>query len=147
MKFDTLYNNLIIEQDNMPVPPEQDIPQSAEQPTAQDAAINKVPHPDNFDDVKPMPPVETDSVQEKLKQQIAKLVKLAQEVNGFEGSAPSIQQEIYSLDQPGSVYNGISGVVANDITSAAGSLLDAANKLSKFVISTSKRAQDLAASR
>jgi hypothetical protein len=148
MKFDTLYDNLIFEQDEpQQAPAEQPVAQDVEQAEPQNPGAMKVPQPGNFDDVEPMPQIDTESIQNQLKQQIAKLVQLSQEVNGYEGPNQSVQQFIFSLDKPGGVYSGISSVVANDITNAAGALLDAANKLSRFVISTSKRAQDLASSR
>lgn len=149
MKFDTLYNNLILEQDALPPQTEGDqaSPQGVEQTEDQNAGAIKVPQPGNFDDVQPMPQIDTKSARAQLEQQITRLVKLSKEINGFEGPEQSIQQFVFSIEKPKGIYSGVSKEVEDHLTKAAGELLDAANKLSLFVISTDKRAQDLASLR
>lgn len=135
MKFETLYRNLINEQDDIAPVPDATAPQAGESPAPKEF---RVPQPENFDDVKPAPSPDADPATNELKQLVTRLVKLSQDLNGFEGEELSIQQYIFSIDKPGGTYNGITNLLAKDIEAAAGNLLDAANKLGRLIISNQK---------
>jgi hypothetical protein len=149
MKFDVLHSNLLLEADEAPAPaPAATEPPPANQPAPGDQApaapdTDKIPTPEKFDDVQPMPKGPT-VAQQKIEELITRLTQMAEELNGVK-TENSIQQVIYSLDSNNSVYAGISKV-SNDVTSAAGYILDVANALSQFAISSTKRARDLALS-
>jgi len=102
---------------------------------------DNVPVPAGHDDVEPMPRIQAEPFQNKLKEQVKRLVKMAQELNDPNANAGNtVQQAIYNLEK--GIYKGISNAVSNHITNAAGELLDAANKLNQFDISTDKRVDD-----
>jgi len=148
MKFDVLHSNLLFEADEAPAPTAAPAPPPAEQPVADNQAsaapnVDKILTPDKFDDVQPMPKGPT-VAQQKIEDLITRLTQMAEELNGAKVEN-SIQQIIYGLDTNNSVYSGISKV-SNDVTSAAGYILDVANALSQFAISSTKRARDLALS-
>jgi len=148
MKFDVLHSNLLFEADEAPAPTAAPAPPPAEQPVADNQAsaapnVDNIPTPDKFDDVQPMPKGPT-VAQQKIEDLITRLTQMAEELNGAKVEN-SIQQIIYGLDTNNSVYSGISKV-SNDVTSAAGYILDVANALSQFAISSTKRARDLALS-
>lgn len=139
MKFNVLYKNLVLEQDAPPINDVAPMPQ----PAAPEATVatNKTPQPENFNDVAPS---NTAASLNAVQQLIQRLLDLSEEINGIK-SGTSIQQRIYDLDRPG-VCQGVSKNVTNDIASASGSLMQAANELSTYVLGANKRARDLAAS-
>jgi len=150
MKFEMLYKNLIIEQgEDAPQTnyedPLSDLSQVQTSQSPQSATSNnKIPTPAGHDDVEPMPRIQAEPYQNKLKEQVARLVKMAQELNDPNANAgTTVQQAIYNLEK--GIYKGISNAVSTHITNAAGQLLDAANKLNQFDISTDKRIDDFTA--
>ena len=130
MKFNVLCDNLIIEQD--------EVNQQSAQPAV---PVDTTPQPENFDDVEPMPQVDVTD-KSPLSTILARLLEIANELNGPQNQ-DSIQNKLFSLESPNSIYTGISKLTG-EVNRAAGSLLDLSNNLATLIASAKTRARDLA---
>ncbi len=131
MKFNVLIDNLIIEQDEVNQQP----------PVEQPAPKTNVPSPDNFDDVEPMPQVNP-SKEGPIRPILERLLQIAEELNG-PNNEESLQNKIFNLEGPNSIYSGISKL-AGHITKAAEHLYNLSNELTTLKTSAVTRARDLA---
>lgn len=132
MKFDELYKRVIItEQDN-----------------------TEVAHPDDFNDVEPMPLPETteelaaaDTASPMqataapsasgLNDYISQLEEFANKLNGTDGS--SLQSIVANLDKVETPFDGIYSRTSADIVDAAKTLRSISEKIKNFIINAAKK--------
>lgn len=130
MKFDELYNRVFLS--------EQDAPSDVN---------TEVAHPDDFDDVEPMPLPEpspegeqkTPAVQtsSSLTDYLNQIEEFANKLNGTDGS--SLQSLVSQLDKPLTPFEGIHGRTSSDIEAAAKTLRTVSEKLKNFIIASAKK--------
>lgn len=130
MKFDDLYNRVFLS--------EQDAPSDVN---------TEVAHPDDFDDVEPMPLPEpspegeqtTPAVQtsSSLTDYLNQIEEFANKLNGTDGS--SLQSLVSQLDKPLTPFEGIHGRTSSDIEAAAKTLRTVSEKLKNFIIASAKK--------
>lgn len=144
MKFDTLYKNVFItEQENLeaPVETEEDAADiTPEEPIATDDG--GVPAPDNYD-VEPAPISQPVGDTGSIKNYITKLDEFADTLNGVDTG--SLQQMVTDMDRPGSLFQGISRETSSDIIKLAEQARQLSEILKGFIINSAKRQRDLAA--
>ena len=136
MKFNELYNNLYIT--------EQDEPDTS----SESRQKTEVPNPEDFDDVKPMPvpePVDSSSGEEEedssskgstLKDYIFKLEDFADSLNGIDNN--SLQSLVAQLDKPLTPFEGISVKTKSDIVNVADTLRSISETLKLFIIGSAR---------
>lgn len=140
MKFNTLYKNVFItEQDELP-PQADEVPVTDEVPS--DDAIDGVPVPDNYD-VEPAPIQQPVGDTGSIKNYILKLDEFADTLNGVDTG--SLQQMVTDMDRPGSLFQGISRETSSDIIKLAEQARQLSEILKGFIINSAKRQRDLAA--
>jgi hypothetical protein len=144
MKFDTLYKNVFItEQDDLPVPTDEpmDGDTTGEEPAPEPAA-DGVPMPDNFDvDPAPVAPPAGDTG--TVKNHVMKLDQFADELNGIDSG--SLQQMVTDLDKQGSLFQGISRETSSKIIKLAEQARELSEIFKGFIINSAKRQRDIAA--
>jgi hypothetical protein len=133
MKFDDLYNRVFVnEQDEL-------------------TANTEVAHPDDFNDVEPMPlpetplatdetaPVEDSGMQSSssLTDYITQLEEFANKLNSTDGS--SLNSLVSKLDRVETPFEGIYGRTSADIVDAAKTLRGVSEKLKNFIIHAAKK--------
>jgi len=145
MKFDALYRNVFItEQEDIPTPEAETEEDAAditpEEPPAEDSA--GIPTPDNFD-VEPAPVAQPVGDSGSIKNYIMKLEEFADSLNGVD--TDSLQQMVTDMDRPGSLFQGISRETSSDIIKLAEQTRQLSEILKGFIINSAKRQRDLAA--
>lgn len=148
MKFDALYRNVFITEQELP-------PVSEEEPTIDNVtgAENTpeeapapegdgVPVPDNYD-VEPAPMAQPAGDAGTIKNFIVKLEEFADSLNGVDTS--SLQQMVTDMDRVGSLFQGISRETSSDIIKLAEQTRQLSEILKGFIINSAKRQRDLAA--
>ncbi len=144
MKFDTLYKNVFItEQDELPVPNDEPIEgdMTGEEP-APDSAGDGVPMPDSFD-VDPAPLASPAGDAGTVKNHVMKLDQFADELNGIDTG--SLQQMVTDLDKQGSLFQGISRETSSKIIKLAEQARELSEIFKGFIINSAKRQRDIAA--
>ena len=146
MKFDTLYRNVFLTEqedtitpEEQPVPPE--VPAGEEEPGT-DTAVDGVPMPDNYD-VEPAPIAQPAGDAGSIKNYIMKLEEFADSLNGVDTG--SLQQMVTDMDRAGSLFQGISRETSSDIIKLAEQTRQLSEILKGFIINSAKRQRDLAA--
>jgi hypothetical protein len=137
MKFNTLYNNVFItEQDEtMPNPDvAADVPPS---PVTSDG----VPSPDNYS-VEPAPVTVSSGNINTVKEFVVKLEEYADSLNGVDNE--SLQKLVNDLDRKNSLFEGISRETSSDIIRLAELSVSLSEKLKGFIINSVKRSRDMA---
>lgn len=144
MKFDALYRNVFITEQETPVIPD-------DEPAAADAAVSEpapetaedgVPMPDNYD-VEPAPIAQPAGDAGSIKNFIMKLEEFADSLNGVDTG--SLQQMVTDMDRAGSLFQGISRETSSDIIKLAEQTRQLSEILKGFIINSAKRQRDLAA--
>lgn len=137
MKFEDLYNKIYIK----------------EQESEKDPS-GGVPMPEDFDDVAPMPSVDTSSVSTNepsdvdqqpissttgttLQSYIMELEKFANKLQSLDGD--SLQTLVSKLDRIGTPFDGISARTKPEILKAVESLKSIAIELTSFLINAAKK--------
>lgn len=142
MKFDALYRNVFItEQEDLALPDEEITPEEApvEEPAPE---TDGVPMPDNYD-VEPAPVAEPAGDAGSIKNYIMKLEEFADSLNGVDTG--SLQQMVTDMDRAGSLFQGISRETSSDIIKLAEQTRQLSEILKGFIINSAKRQRDLAA--
>lgn len=131
MKFDDLYNRVFLQ--------EQDEPSD----------INtEVAHPNDFDDVEPLPVPEPGAqpaaegqpalpITSSLTDYVNQIEDFANKLNGTDGS--SLQTLASQLDKPLTPFEGLHNRTSSDIEAAAKTLRTVAEKLKNFIIAAAKK--------
>lgn len=144
MKFDTLYKNVFItEQEDLPVPTETE--EEAVDATSEEPAPIEgggIPTPDNYD-VEPVPVAQPVGDAGSIKNYIMKLDEFADTLNGVDTG--SLQQMVTDMDRAGSLFQGISRETSSDIIKLAEQARQLSEILKGFIINSAKRQRDLAA--
>lgn len=129
MKFDDLYNRVFIAEQDLPSDPNTD-----------------VAHPDDFDDVDPIPlpsPAEVTSGTANPPVTTSSLTEYMKSCNDFaeklqSGAGDCLQSLIMSLDKPLTPYEGISKL-SSDIEDAAEKLRRISGRLLSYNIAAQKK--------
>ncbi len=142
MKFDSLYRNVFLtEQEDMPLPDETSPDMTGETP-APEATSDGVPMPDNYD-VEPAPISAPAGDAGTIKNHIVKLDEFADQLNGIDTG--SLQQMVTDLDKPGSLFQGISRETSGKIIRLAEQARELSEIFKGFIINSAKRQRDIAA--
>ena len=129
MKFDAFYKQVFLSEQNAP-----------------SDSNTEVAHPDDFDDVDPLPipsePTTSDSESaspspSSLGDFMTQLEEFANKLNGTDGS--SLQTLVHSLDKADTPFEGIYGRTSAEIVDAAKTLRSISEKLKNFIIQSAKR--------
>ena len=130
MKFNELYNKVFVKEQNMA-------------PASEDT---EVAHPDNFDDVEPMPvPELPEPGDNTAKPQVSSsLTEYMTQCNDFadklqSASGDCLQALVSNLDKPLTPFEGIHAKTSPDIEAAAKMLRQLSGKLLSFSIAASKK--------
>jgi len=149
MKFDSLFRNVFITEQDEATPPTETTPGAA--PTDVPAPettpevtpdTDGVPVPDNYD-VEPAPVAQPTGDAGSVSNYITKLDDFADALNGVDTS--SLQQMVTDMDRPGSLFQGISRETSSDIIKLAKQSRDLSEILKGFIINSAKRQRDIAA--
>ena len=146
MKFDALYRNVFLTEQELPATPEEDslaADMTGEEPTPEEAPVSDgVPVPDNYD-VEPAPVAQPAGDAGSIKNYIMKLEEFADSLNGVDSG--SLQQMVTDMDRAGSLFQGISRETSSDIIKLAEQTRQLSEILKGFIINSAKRQRDLAA--
>jgi len=146
MKFDALYRNVFLTEQELPVTPEEDplaADMTGEEPSPEEAPVSDgVPVPDNYD-VEPVPVAQPAGDAGSIKNYIMKLEEFADSLNGVDSG--SLQQMVTDMDRAGSLFQGISRETSSDIIKLAEQTRQLSEILKGFIINSAKRQRDLAA--
>lgn len=144
MKFDTLYKNVFLVEQDLPEPePESDeevADMVPDEPVADETG--GVPTPDNYN-VEPAPMAQPIGDAGSIKNYIVKLDEFADTLNGVDTG--SLQQMVTDMDRAGSLFQGISRETSSDIIKLAEQTRQLSEILKGFIINSAKRQRDLAA--
>lgn len=140
MKFNTLYKNVFITEQDELSPQTNEVPVTDEIPASD--AIDGVPVPDNYD-VEPAPMQQPIGDTGSIKNYILKLDEFADTLNGVDTG--SLQQMVTDMDRPGSLFQGISRETSSDIIKLAEQARQLSEILKGFIINSAKRQRDIAA--
>jgi hypothetical protein len=143
MKFDALYRNVFITEQDLPPSPQDEQPIDDMPGDAPAPESDGVPVPDNYD-VEPAPLAQPMGDSGTIKNYIMQLDQFADSLNDAEGGT-SLQQVVTDLDRPGSLFQGISRETSSDIIKLAKQARDLAEILKGFAINSAKRQRDIAA--
>jgi hypothetical protein len=142
MKFDILYRNVFLTEQDLP-------PVSEEEPAVADMTGEEpapegdgIPMPDNYD-VEPGPVAQPAGDAGSIKNYIMKLDEFADSLNGVDSG--SLQQMVTDMDRAGSLFQGISRETSSDIIKLAEQTRQLAEILKGFIINSAKRQRDIAA--
>jgi hypothetical protein len=144
MKFNALYRNVFITEQEVPLSPEDDATQGVDEITPEepgDAVGNEVPVPDNYD-VEPVPVSAPGGDAGSIKNYIVKLEEFADSLNGVDTG--SLQQMVTDMDRVGSLFQGISRETSSDIIKLAEQTRQLSEILKGFIINSAKRQRDIA---
>ena len=144
MKFDALYRNVFLTEQELPVAPNEDpavADMTGEEP-APDVSADGVPMPDNYD-VDPAPVAQPVGDSGTVKNYIMKLDEFADNLNGVDSG--SLQQMVTDMDRVGSLFQGISRETSTKIIKLAEQARELSEVLKGFIINSAKRQRDLAA--
>lgn len=133
MKFDNLYRNIFLTEQEEPVPAPDEAPEETPEVV--------VPTPDNYD-VEPAPIAAPAGDAGAIKNFITKLDEFADTLNGVDTG--SLQQLVNDMDRAGSLFQGISRETSSDIIKLAEQSRQLSEILKGFVINSAKRQRDLA---
>jgi len=142
MKFDALYRNIFLTEQEASVTPEEEpiaADMTGEQPAAE---TDGIPMPDNYD-VEPAPVAQPAGDAGSIKNYIIKLEEFADSLNGVDSG--SLQQMVTDMDRAGSLFQGISRETSSDIIKLAEQTRQLSEILKGFIINSAKRQRDLAA--
>ena len=139
MKFDSLFKNVFITEQDEVAPPTETAPEIAPE-VAPDTG--GVPVPDNYD-VEPAPVAQPTGDIGSVKDYVSKLDEFADALNGVDTG--SLQQMVTDMDRPGSLFQGISRETSSDIIKLAEQARQLAEILKGFIINSAKRQRDIAA--
>ena len=143
MKFDTLFNNVFItEQDDL-VPGTDATPEAPTTDAAPVPPSDGVPTPDNYN-VEPAPVSASAGNVSSVKEFVIKLEDYADSLNGVDGD--SLQKLVNDLDRKNSLFEGISRETSSDIIKLAELSVSLSEKLKGFIINSAKRSRDIALS-
>lgn len=146
MKFNTLYRNVFLTEQNLPVTSDDESPvadMTGEEPSPEAAPnTDGVPMPDNYD-VEPAPVAQPVGDAGSIKNFIMKLEEFADSLNGVDSG--SLQQMVTDMDRAGSLFQGISRETSSDIIKLAEQTRQLSEILKGFIINSAKRQRDLAA--
>lgn len=146
MKFDKLYSQVFITEQNEEVAVPGQTPDAAVTPAPDDSlspdAPEGIPVPDNYD-VEPLPVQQPVGDAGSVKNYIMKLEEFADSLNGVDTG--SLQQMVTDIDRPGSLFQGISRETSSDIIKLAEQARQLSEILKGFIINSAKRQRDLAA--
>lgn len=144
MKFDTLYKNVFItEQDDLSLPDDETLDTGIEPPESPiDTNIDGVPEPDSYD-VEPAPVQQPVGDAGSVKNYIMKLDEFADTLNGVDTG--SLQQMVTDIDRNGSLFQGISRETSTKIIKLAEQARELSEVLKGFIINSAKRQRDIAA--
>jgi hypothetical protein len=146
MKFDALYRNVFITEQEQPVTPEEDplaADMTGEEPVPEETPEGDgIPVPDNYD-VEPAPVAQPAGDAGSIKNYIMKLDEFADSLNGVDSG--SLQQMVTDMDRAGSLFQGISRETSSDIIKLAEQTRQLAEILKGFIINSAKRQRDIAA--
>jgi hypothetical protein len=145
MKFDTLYRNVFLAEQELPLPSDEDsavADMTGEEPAPEEAPADGVPVPDNYD-VEPAPMAQPAGDAGSIKNYIMKLEEFADSLNGVDTG--SLQQMVTDMDRAGSLFQGISRETSSDIIKLAEQTRQLSEILKGFIINSAKRQRDLAA--
>jgi hypothetical protein len=146
MKFDALYRNVFLTEQEQPVAPEEDplaADMTGEEPAPEEAPVSDgIPVPDNYD-VEPAPVAQPAGDAGSIKNYIMKLEEFADSLNGVDTG--SLQQMVTDMDRAGSLFQGISRETSSDIIKLAEQTRQLSEILKGFIINSAKRQRDLAA--
>jgi hypothetical protein len=145
MKFDALYRNVFLTEQDLP-PMSEDEPVAdmtgEEEPTPAAPGEDGVPMPDNYD-VEPAPISAPAGDAGTIKNHIIKLDEFADHLNGIDSG--SLQQMVTDLDKPGSLFQGISRETSAKIIKLAEQSRELSEIFKGFIINSAKRQRDIAA--
>ena len=144
MKFDALYRNVFITEQEIPGVPSEDEPIddiTTDEPTPE-TTEDGIPMPDNYD-VEPAPVAPIAGDAGSIKNYIMKLEEFADSLNGVDSG--SLQQMVTDMDRAGSLFQGISRETSSDIIKLAEQTRQLSEILKGFIINSAKRQRDLAA--
>lgn len=142
MKFDTLFKNVFItEQDELRVP-QDETPEVEPEGVSDVSPTDGVPMPDNYD-VEPSPIAGLAGDAGAIKEFIIKLDDFADSLNSVDSG--SLQQMVTDMDRVGSLFQGISRETSADIIKLAEQTRKLSEILKGFSINSVKRQRDLAA--
>jgi hypothetical protein len=133
MKFDNLYRNIFLTEQEEPIPAPEEMPEETPEVA--------VPTPDNYD-VEPAPVASPTGDVGSIKNFITKLDEFADTLNGVDTG--SLQQLVNDMDRNGSLFQGISRETSSDIIKLAEQSRQLSEILKGFVINSAKRQRDLA---
>ena len=145
MKFDALYRNVFLTEQELPVTPDEDpavADMTGEEPTPETPESDGVPMPDNYD-IDPAPMAQPAGDSGSIKNYIMKLEEFADSLNGVDTG--SLQQMVTDMDRAGSLFQGISRETSSDIIKLAEQTRQLSEILKGFIINSAKRQRDLAA--
>jgi hypothetical protein len=146
MKFDALYRNVFLTEQELPVEPEEDslaADMTGEEPASEETPVSDgIPVPDNYD-VEPAPVAQPAGDAGSIKNYIMKLEEFADSLNGVDTG--SLQQMVTDMDRAGSLFQGISRETSSDIIKLAEQTRQLSEILKGFIINSAKRQRDLAA--
>jgi hypothetical protein len=145
MKFDALYRNVFLTEQELPVTPEEDplaADMTGEEPAPEEAPVSDgVPVPDNYD-VDPAPVAQPVGDAGSVKNYIMKLDEFADTLNGVDTG--SLQQMVTDMDRVGSLFQGISRETSTKIIKLAEQARELSEVLKGFIINSAKRQRDIA---
>ena len=144
MKFDALYRNVFITEQEAPLPPEDEASLGGDEitPDRPDTETgSEVPMPDNYD-VEPAPVSVPGGDAGSIKNYIVKLEEFADSLNGVDIN--SLQQMVTDMDRVGSLFQGISRETSSDIIKLAEQTRQLSEILKGFIINSAKRQRDIA---
>jgi hypothetical protein len=146
MKFDALYRNVFLTEQELPIASEEDplaADMTGEEPAPEEAPVSDgIPVPDNYD-VEPAPVAQPAGDAGSIKNYIMKLEEFADSLNGVDTG--SLQQMVTDMDRAGSLFQGISRETSSDIIKLAEQTRQLSEILKGFIINSAKRQRDLAA--
>jgi hypothetical protein len=143
MKFDSLYRNVFItEQDETPVTDQEIAPLEEPADEAPAPETDGIPVPDNYD-VEPAPVTQPAGDTGSVKNYIMKLDEFADNLNGVDSG--SLQQMVTDMDRNGSLFQGISRETSTKIIKLAEQARELSEILKGFIINSAKRQRDIAA--
>jgi hypothetical protein len=145
MKFDSLYRNVFLTEQDLPPVPEEDsavADMTGEEPAPTAPEGDGVPMPDSYD-VEPAPIAAPAGDAGTIKNHIVKLDEFADNLNGIDTG--SLQQMVTDLDKPGSLFQGISRETSGKIIRLAEQARELSEIFKGFIINSAKRQRDIAA--
>ena len=144
MKFDALYKNVFLTEQEVPTSPDDEtvVADMTGEESGPEVPEDGIPVPDNYD-VEPAPVSAPGGDAGSIKNYIMKLDEFADSLNGVDSN--SFQQMVTDMDRAGSLFQGISRETSSDIIKLAEQTRQLAEILKGFIINSAERQRDLAA--